>query len=52
MPKKTRSENSTLKAAKEYVSKQIQTIKEHGGNPKLSATAYNALVRQVADATK
>jgi hypothetical protein len=41
-----------MKAAKKYVAQQIQTIKEHGGKPKLSATAYNDLVRQVANASK
>ena len=52
MPKATKPDNSVMKAAKEYVAKQIQTIKEHGGKPKLSATAYNDLVRQVANASK
>jgi hypothetical protein len=52
MPKQARNENQIIKAAKEYVSKQIATMKKHGAAPKLSAGAINDLVRQVADATK
>lgn len=42
-----------LEAAKEYVEKQLATMKEFGSAPKkLSATAYNELVREVAEATR
>jgi hypothetical protein len=53
MPKQKPDNNTAvIKAAKEYVSQQIKTMKEFGSAPKLSTTAYKELVQEVADATK
>jgi len=41
-----------LKAAKDYVNKQLAIMKEYDAVPNLSTEAYNRLVQQVVDATK
>lgn len=52
MPKPTRENNHIIKAAKEYVRKQIATMKAHGSAPKLSADAVKSIINQVAAAAK
>ena len=52
MPKSKSKDTTVMKAAKEYVSQQIETMKKFGSAPKLSATAIHELAQQVADATK
>ncbi len=52
MPKQENENNATLKAAKDYVARQLATMKEHGATPKLSASDVKDIVRQVAEASK
>ena len=45
------SEAQKLEAAKEYIDKQIATMREHGSAPKTITTSeYNSMVKQVAKA--
>jgi hypothetical protein len=52
MPKLKREDKVVVKAAKEYVARQIATMKAHGKAPKLSTDDFNEIVRKVAEATK
>jgi hypothetical protein len=47
-----RDEQAKLEAAKEYVLRQLATMKQYGSAPELSPEAFNDLVRQVAQATR
>lgn len=49
---KSKHKQTSLEAAKKYVNEQLATMKEYGSAPKLSAKAYDALVRKVAQANK
>lgn len=43
------SEKEKLQLAKQYVDKQLETMKKYGSAPKqLSRTAYDAMVKKVA----
>jgi len=43
------SEKEKIQVAKEYIDKQLQTMKSHGCEPKtLTTTQYQAMVKQVA----
>ncbi|MGC1373687.1 MAG: hypothetical protein WA824_16245 [Candidatus Sulfotelmatobacter sp.] len=42
-----------LKIAKQYVDKQLETMKQHGSEPKnMSDQEYKALIREVAENIK
>jgi hypothetical protein len=49
---KATRDSKTVKTAREYVQRQIATMKAHGAAPKLSATAIKEIVHEVAAATK
>jgi len=49
---KTEKHEPLIESAKRYVDEQLETMKKHGAAPKLSAAAYDSLVRKVAKATK
>ena len=44
-------DTDALKAAREYVQKQLSIMREYGSAPKLSHDAYEEIVKEVADAT-
>lgn len=45
------SEAQKLEAAKQYIDKQIATMRSHGSAPAtITTTEYNAMVKQVAKA--
>jgi len=47
------SDEKKIKVAKEYVDKQLETMKKFGSAPKeLSLSEYNALVKQIAAAVR
>jgi hypothetical protein len=44
-----RKEQKRIEVARQYVDKQLETMKKHGSAPKdLSSQEYNALVMQIA----
>ena len=45
-------EQAKLEAAKEYVLRQLATMKQYGSAPELSSEAFNDLVRQVAQTAR
>lgn len=47
------SEQQKMAIAKQYVDKQLETMKQYGSAPKdLSAQEYQSLVEEVADVVK
>lgn len=47
------SDERKIEVAKQYVDKQLETMRKHGSAPKdLSKQEYNALVMQVASAVR
>jgi hypothetical protein len=45
------SEAQKLEAAKQYIDKQIATMREHGSAPKkITTSEYDSMVKQVAKA--
>ena len=50
--KKTEKQTTIKEAAKKYVDEQLQVLKTHGTPVRISKSAYNSMVNQVARISK